>query len=182
MNEERKFTEMRIGVGSRNKAKLKAVETVLQTLENKLDIVAIDAPSDVSSMPFSDEETMKGALNRAEFCVHQHDVDFGVGLEGGVTETPAGLFIINWGALAVKDQATFVAGGARIKLPEEIAKRLRSGEELGPVMDDFCHRENIRHGEGAIGVFTNGMITRDQMFTHIMKLLVGQYQYQLSNI
>lgn len=170
---------MKIAVGSKNKAKLKAVETVLQTLENELDIAPIDAPSNVSGMPFSDEETMKGAINRAEFCVRHHNVDLGIGLEGGVTETSAGLFLINWGALAVKDQATLVAGGARIKLPEEIATRLRSGEELGPVMDDFCQRENIRHGEGAIGVFTNGMVTRDLMFTHIMKLLVGQYQYRL---
>ncbi|GIN73057.1 NTPase [Bacillus sp. J14TS2] len=170
---------MKIAVGSRNKAKLTAVENVLQATEIAFDIYPIDAPSEVSSMPFSDEETMKGAMNRAEYCVRQQDIELGIGLEGGVTETPAGLFLINWGALAVRDQETLVAGGARIKLPEEIAVRLRNGEELGPVMDDFCQRENIRHGEGAIGVFTNGMVTRDLMFTHIMKLLVGQYQYQL---
>jgi len=36
----------------------------------------------------------------------------------------------------------------------------RAGEELGPVMDDFSGRRNVKHGEGAIGIFTNGLIER----------------------
>ncbi|MCJ7842783.1 DUF84 family protein [Lederbergia sp. NSJ-179] len=169
---------MKIAVGSKNKAKLKAVESALQEMEKTVEIYPVDAPSNVSGMPFSDKETMKGAMNRAEYCISNHDVRIGIGLEGGVTETSTGLFLINWGALAEKGKETLVAGGARIKLPEEIADRLRNGEELGPVMDDYSQRENIRHNEGAIGIFTDGMVTRDLMFTHIMKLLVGQLRYR----
>ncbi|WP_062109723.1 DUF84 family protein [Bacillus niameyensis] len=168
---------MKIAVGSKNQAKLKAVETVVQMAGRKAEIIPVDAPSNVSGMPFSDEETMQGAINRAEYCVQHEDVHFGIGLEGGVTETSSGLFLINWGALAEKGKETIVAGGARIKLPEEIAVRLRAGEELGPVMDDYCQQENIRHNEGAIGVFTDGLVNRADMFTHIMKLLIGQHRY-----
>lgn len=62
-------------------------------------------------------------------------------------------------------------------MPEEIAVRLRNGEELGPVMDDFSQKKNVRKKEGAIGIFTNGNVTRDEMFLHVMKILIGQYEY-----
>jgi non-canonical (house-cleaning) NTP pyrophosphatase len=45
-------------------------------------------------------------------------------------------------------------------------------------MDDFAKKENVRKNEGAVGIFTNGLINRSEMFSHIMNLLVGQYHYQ----
>ncbi|MBS4200045.1 DUF84 family protein [Bacillus sp. FJAT-49732] len=165
---------MKIAVGSKNPAKIKAAETVLRKIGYINELIPLDAPSNVSGMPFSDEETIRGAMNRAEYCLTQGDVDIAIGLEGGVTETPHGLFLINYGALAEKGKKTIVAGGARIKLPEEIAARLRAGEELGPVMEDYSKIKNVRTKEGAVGIFTHGMVNRDEMFMHIMKLLVGQ--------
>ncbi|MCJ8009557.1 DUF84 family protein [Lederbergia wuyishanensis] len=165
---------MKIAVGSKNAAKNKAAETVLRDIGYQNELFPINAPSNVSGMPFSDEETMRGAMNRAEYCLTLGEVDIAIGLEGGVTETPNGLFLINYGALAERSKETIVAGGARIKLPEEIAERLRAGEELGPVMEDYSKNKNVRSKEGAIGIFTHGMVNRDEMFMHIMKLLVGQ--------
>ena len=54
-----------------------------------------------------------------------------------------GLFVCNWGAMATKDGEIYIAGGARIPLPEIVAERLLNGEELGPVMDDFTKKANI---------------------------------------
>lgn len=169
---------MKIAVGSENKAKKKAVETVVKKSGIDAEIISIDAPSNVSGMPFSDEETMRGAINRAEYCLGVEGVDLGFGLEGGVTETPFGIFVINWGALAVRGRETIVAGGARFRLPDEIADRLRAGEELGPVMDEYAHKENVRHHEGAIGIFTAGYVNRGEMFSHIVKVLIGQYRFR----
>jgi len=132
---------MTIAVGSKNPAKIKAAESVLREIGYKNELIPLDAPSNVSGMPFSDEETMRGAKNRAEYCLNHENVDMAIGLEGGVAETPHGLFLINWGALAEKGKTTILAGGARIKLPGEIAERLRSGEELGPVMEDYSKRK-----------------------------------------
>ena len=168
--------EMNIAVGSKNRAKIKAVENTFRHIGKVVSILPIDAPSKVSSMPFSDEETMKGAINRAEFCMHNHEVDIAIGLEGGVMETPSGLFLCNWGALSEKDGTTLLAGGARIRLPDLIAIRLRDGEELGPLMDEYSGQINVSSNEGAVGIFTNGLVTRDEIFGHIMKLLVGQWE------
>lgn len=165
---------MRIAIGSMNKAKIRAVERALVESDMESIVISIDAPSSVSGMPFSDMETMEGAINRAEYCCLYEDINYGIGLEGGVMETTAGLFLTNWGALAEKGKPTIVASGARIKLPEEIASRLRNGEELGPVMDEYNQQADVRSNEGAIGTFTNGLVNRDDMFIHIIKLLLGQ--------
>lgn len=165
---------MNVAIGSCNIAKVKAVETELINVGYTSTLLQVDAPSNVSNMPFSDEETMQGAINRAEFCLGNPDIDMAFGLEGGVMETSFGLFLCNWGAVARRERETILAGGARIKLPEEIAVRLRTGEELGPLMDEYSMRKNVRSNEGAIGIFTNGAIDRADMFIHIMKMLIGQ--------
>jgi inosine/xanthosine triphosphatase len=169
---------MKIIIGSKNQAKVMAVQ---QTFLSHHVFIALDVPSGVRSMPFSDEETIKGAINRAENAVKIGKGDIGIGLEGGVEETPYGLFLCNWGALSVLGHSTIIAGGARILLPADVAERLRKGEELGPLIDEYTKKQNIRQKEGAVGIFTNNQINRVEMFTHVMKLLVGQYEYYSSH-
>jgi len=164
---------MKIIIGSKNPAKITAVKN---SFTHEDEIVALDIPSGVSEQPFSDDETIKGAINRAIGALNQGNGDIGIGLEGGVQETSYGLFICNWGALVSNEGETIIAGGARIPLPEEVAIRLRAGEELGPVMEDYAKKKNVRKQEGAVGIFTNGLVNRSEMFTHVMNLLVGQYK------
>ncbi|WHX39653.1 DUF84 family protein [Mesobacillus sp. AQ2] len=166
---------MKVAVGSKNPAKINAVKAAFQ--ETDYEIVSIDAESGVSDQPMSDEETIRGAVNRAIEAAEKGEAGIGIGLEGGVQQTPYGLMLCNWGALAVKGMEPIIAGGARIPLPDEVAQQLLAGSELGPVMDDYAKKQNVRKNEGAIGIFTNGQIDRSEMFTHVMKLLAGQYEY-----
>lgn len=165
---------MKIIIGSKNPAKIQAVQNAFL---NDYLYDMVDVPSGVSAQPFSDDETIRGAINRAENAIHTGNGEIAIGLEGGVHETSFGLMLCNWGALKLKGQPPFIAGGARILLPEEIAFRIRNGEELGPVMDEYANKQNIRKKEGSIGVFTNGKINRIEMFTHVTKLLAGQLEY-----
>ena len=166
---------MIIAVGSNNPAKVDAVSNCLTS--ERYSVVPIDVPSGVSNQPFSDEETIEGAINRAKSSLLAAKADIGIGLEGGVVQTAFGLFLCNWGALVVDGEEPIIAGGARIKLPSSIAERLMNGEELGPVMDDYTKQNNVRHNEGAIGIFTKDAVSRRQMFEHIMLMLVGQYRF-----
>jgi len=169
---------MLVAIGSKNPAKINAVKQAFKEMKMGVEIQPMDVPSGVSDQPFSDEETIKGAVQRAENCLNNQEVEIAIGLEGGVTETEFGLCVCNWGALVERQKSSIIAGGARIILPDEIAVRLRAGEELGPVMDDYANKKNVRKKEGAIGVFTNGQVSREEMFVHVMKLLIGQYQYR----
>lgn len=167
---------MKIIIGSKNPAKITAVKNAFP--EESYQFVAMDISSGVSDQPFSDEETITGAKNRAAAALMEGKGDFGIGLEGGVQETKNGLLLCNWGAIASMDFEPIIAGGARLILPEEIAVRLRAGEELGPVMDEYAKKQNVRKNEGAIGIFTNGFLNRTEMFTHITLMLAGQYRFQ----
>ncbi|MBM7649658.1 inosine/xanthosine triphosphatase [Bacillus ectoiniformans] len=166
---------MKIIIGSKNQPKMQAVISGFQRTGIETEVISCSVPSGVSEQPFSDEETITGAVNRAKRALDLENGDLGVGLEGGVVKTPHGLFLCNWGALFEKEKPPIIAGGARILLPDEVAELLLQGEELGPVMDRYTKRQQIRQKEGAIGVFTNGLVTREEMFTHVVHLLAGQW-------
>jgi inosine/xanthosine triphosphatase len=166
---------MKVIIGSTNPAKVAAVKNAFTYTYSEY--ISLDISSGVSDQPFSDDETIKGAVNRAVGALQQGNGDIGVGLEGGVQETEMGLMICNWGALASNSMEPIIAGGARFLLPDVIAVRLRAGEELGPVMDDYAKKSNVRKNEGAVGIFTNNLMNRAEMFSHIMSLLIGQYHY-----
>lgn len=171
---------MKIAVGTKNKAKVGAVEAITKQYFPEVEIESINVASDVSIQPFSNEETRKGAINRALNTLTQTHADISFGLEGGVDEIDGTMYCCNWGAVALKDGTVFSSSGAQFALPEVIAEQLRVGKELGPVMDIYTNTENIRQHQGAIGIFTNGLIDRQEMFEHIVKLLVGQLLFKLN--
>ncbi|TQS75426.1 DUF84 family protein [Ornithinibacillus gellani] len=164
---------VKIVIGTQNPAKRKAVQLVFPDAFCSV----VDAPSDVSAQPFSDEETKTGAINRALYSVKQTTGAIGIGLEGGVMEMPDGLYLCNWGAIATENEEVYTASGARIKLPAEVAVALQQGTELGDVMDEYVQQHGVRHKEGAIGIFTNQLVSRQEMFAHVLLLLKGQWEY-----
>lgn len=164
---------MDIIVGSTNRAKIGAVKAIFPNHS----IIPIKAPSNVSSQPFSDEETRQGAINRAKQCLQIQKGDLGIGLEGGVMYIDEQLFLCNWGALVTDKGRIFTASGARIVLPDKIKQNLELGYELGDIMDDYASQKDVRQNEGAIGIFTNNLVTRKELFVHIVKLLRGQLEF-----
>lgn len=166
-------------IGTTNKAKLRACEEVLNEYYPNSKITGRSISSDVSNQPFGDEETRVGALNRARKASASGQNFAGVGLEGGVRLIDDKLYLCNWGALALPDGSEFTAGGAQIQVPDEIAREILSGKELGPVVDQYFHKQNTRHNEGAIGILTNGAVSRTDLFAHILHLLIGQWKYSI---
>lgn len=157
---------MRVGVGSRNPVKVAAVESALGgRLDARVEPVTVE--SGVAEQPFGDPETIEGAENRARRVRDSDGYDLGVGLEGGVAEIPGtdGLFLVMWAA--VTDGETMGHGaGPRVQLPEGVARRIREGEELGPVMDDVLGEDDVAKGRGAAGALTDGIIDRQEALEH----------------
>lgn len=166
---------MKIAIGSRNPAKIEAVTSVFPEAE---DFAYLEVPSNVSAQPRSDEETRSGAVNRAIQCARSEDDVFGIGLEGGVMKVEGILYLCNWGALAAPGGKIYTASGGRIPLPKEIEDALNEGKELGDIMDAYAKRQDVRKKEGAIGIFTNEMVSRKEMFAHVVKLLRGQWEFE----
>ncbi|MGE7622755.1 DUF84 family protein [Viridibacillus sp. NPDC096237] len=170
---------MLVAIGTENKAKTGAVEAVVkQFIDDELEFQHIAVASGVSAQPMSDSETREGAINRAKNTRNVSNAEFSFGLEGGVKVIDGIMYVCNWGALVLKDGHVITAAGAQIPLPETVAQKVKSGRELGPVMDEFTQQHDIRQHSGAIGIFTHDLIDRKEMFEHVIKLLIGQYFFQ----
>ncbi|PFA69648.1 inosine/xanthosine triphosphatase [Bacillus sp. AFS015802] len=169
---------LKVAIGTTNPAKVQAIQKAFQEQYGEVQFQCMKTESYVSEQPLSDQETIEGAINRAKNVLKVTDSDIGIGLEGGVSEALYGMFVCNWGALVDRQGNEIIGGGARISLPKEISMELKAGKELGPLMDEYTQRTGIRKKEGAIGVFTNGLITREAMFLHVVELLIGQWQYK----
>ncbi|WP_042474533.1 DUF84 family protein [Bacillus ndiopicus] len=171
------MTTLLVAIGTQNKAKTSAVEKVIRAYFPQASFIHINVESGVAAQPLSSEETRQGAINRAKNTLQYTEADWGVGLEGGVHLIDKEMYCCNWGAVALRDGTVISSAGAQFVLPFEVASEVLGGQELGPVMDVFAKKENTRHNEGAIGIFSNGLIDRQQMFEHIVTLLVGQIMY-----
>lgn len=168
------MNKVKIYIGSKNINKINAVKSVF---ENELyEVISMNVNSQVSAQPKNDEETIKGALNRA-LCLPTDG--FRIGLEAGVEVLNDILFLTNFGVLIDENQNIYYAGGTRIPLPKEI-KNLIFGEglELSDAMSKYFQVKDIKHKNGAIGYFTEDLVTRKDIFVHIVKLLYGQYLYR----
>lgn len=154
---------MRIGVGSGNPVKRRAVESALGETLGDTHVEAIPVDSGVSEQPFGIDETITGAENRARNVHAAGDYDLAAGIEGGVAELEAadGLFLVMWAAAS--DGTTVGRGsGPSLRLPEPIATRVRAGEELGPVMDDVLEEDDVARKQGAAGALTGGRVDRQE--------------------
>lgn len=162
-----------VAVGSTNRTKLKAVQTVFPGRE----VLPIDTASNVSPQPVGDTETKTGAKNRAMTARNETGAVIGVGLEGGVDVVDNLLFLCNWGVLVTEEEEVFYASGARIQLPLSFKAPLLERTELSTLMNAYQNRTDIRHQEGAVGIFSNGELDRSQMFGQVVQLLKGQMDY-----
>lgn len=168
---------MNFVIGSMNPAKVKAARTIITEYFPESELFPVEVQSGVSDQPIGDIETRKGALNRAEKAANTKQGAVGIGLEGGVRMQEGEMFVCNWGALVLPCGKSFTAAGAQIPLPLEIAEELQKGRELGNVVDEYFQSSDIKHSEGAIGMFTAHVVTRDILFEHVMRLVIGQLKY-----
>ena len=150
---------MHVGVGSGNPVKRRAVASALEGTGTDATVEAVAVDSGVSEQPTGHPETVAGAETRAENALAGHDL--GVGIEGGVAgfDGAPGLYLVMWAAATDGDRLERGAGPA-IRLPEDVARRVRDGEELGPVMDDVLDESGVAQGRGASGALTGGRVDR----------------------
>jgi len=166
---------MDIGLGSTNPVKIEAALEGFELLGVEPEIVEFDVDSGVSEQPTSDREAITGAKNRAERVRGLDDFAFSVGVEGSVSDCEFGMFLTGWAYLIDEAGEEYIGGGGRLELPRSVADRIRKGEELGPIMDELTDREEVKKGPGAIGIFTDGIITRKDAYRDAIIFALAKY-------
>lgn len=155
---------MKIAVGSRNPVKVAAVEKVVRRVWPEAVVEPVGVSSGVSEMPMSDDEAIRGASNRARAALEAANAVLGFGLEGSAADTEHGMFMKGWTAVAHRDGRLGIGGGGAVLLPERVARELRNGRELGPVIDEVIGGHNTKQKQGTTGVLTNGLLDRTAAF------------------
>ncbi len=166
---------MRIAIGSTNPVKCSAVRGVLTPLFSKATFVSVEVPSGVTEQPWGDVETRTGALNRARAALASASADLGIGLEGGVQESEFGLLTTAWCVVAAADGRIGVGGNSCVLLPPAVAAAVRGGMELGEAMDRLAARTNTKHQNGAIGILTGDLETRQSAYETIIRLALAPF-------
>ncbi len=166
-------------VGSTRRPKLNAVWEALSVIGPTLDeaalydVVGVEVASGVGHTPLSRADLMAGARGRAEALVRMgrergEAWEYFVGLEGGfdvVQDNGVRLvFLQSWAYVSDGTRGAYGQSGA-ILVPEALARRVvDEGVELGKAIDAFSGAQGIRDQQGAWGVFTKNLHTRQDSF------------------
>lgn len=166
---------MKIAVGSTNPVKLAAVRKVLVQLFPKAEFVTADVSSGVADQPWGDAQTRTGALNRARKARSQLNATLGVGLEGGLVSTPAGIMTCAWCAIINDTGVVGFGGGVKMLLPPAVVQNIEETGELGPAIDTLVNQHNTKQGLGAVGILTNGLTSRQSAYEQLVAMAMAPF-------
>ncbi|MBL0938272.1 MAG: DUF84 family protein [Gemmatimonadaceae bacterium] len=159
-------TDLQIVVGSTNPVKRAAVEAVIRQIVPTATVSGVPVESGVADQPLGDEETQAGARQRAHAALTAAPhATLGVGLEGGVVVLPNGrMRTCAWCVVVDRTGMEGLGGSLSIPLPDAVARRIRAGEELGLAMDAEARTVGTKHGRGAVGILTAGLVDRQRAY------------------
>jgi inosine/xanthosine triphosphatase len=169
-----------VAVGSTRRPKLNAVREALAIFGPKLnsnaqfEVVGEEVPSGVTHTPASRSELMAGARFRAEALVklareRGESWEYFVGLEGGLDVVEENgkrlVFLQSWAYVTDGTLCGAFGQSGAIQMPEALAAEvIDRGTELSVAIDAYAGEQGIRDAQGAWGVLTKNLITREESF------------------
>ena len=167
----------RVIVGSLNPVKIAAVQAVLARCGRDITVGGIAVASGVPDQPWGDEDTRAGALARAQAALGcDADAQLGVGLEGGVVrETDGSVRTCAWAVVVDRRGMSCSGGSLAMALPPAVVALLEAGVELGHAMDEVARTVNTKHGQGAVGLLTAGLITRQGAYEPLVTYALSRW-------
>jgi inosine/xanthosine triphosphatase len=173
---------MKVVIASHNPAKIRAVNEAfaLQFPGERIDFVPASVKSGVSDQPLSDKETRHGARNRTQNAYELlPEADFWVGLEGGIETIDDQLMAFAWMAVLGPDQRIGEARTVTLPLPPAVKVLVDQGLELGDANDKVFSTVNSKHQGGAFGLLTNGIYTREGVYTEALVIALVPFVNKL---
>lgn len=163
---------MKVAVASSNPVKQAAARSAFQqAFGQAVEVIGLGVPSGVSDQPLTEQETRRGALNRAQRIKEKcPEADYWVGIEGGVAFSDEdGMQAFGWMAILDENRQS-LARSASFILPLYISQQIKGGCELGPAMDELFGETNTKHKGGAVGLLTNALVSREALYTQPLLL------------
>jgi inosine/xanthosine triphosphatase len=161
-----------IVVASANPVKLRAALSGFQRMfpGEEFRLQTAEAPSGVGNQPASDEETLRGALNRAaNAAAALPEADYWAGIEGGIEEQDGEMAGYAW--IVVRGPGMTGKGRTgTFFLPRRVAELVRQGMELGDADDAVFGRSNSKQENGAVGILTGNVLDRAELYAQAVVL------------
>ena len=173
---------MHIVVASLNPAKIRSVEAAFTNRFPKtaIELNVVEVESGVSEQPRSDEETRHGARNRAKNArLARPAADFWVGLEGGIEAIDESLLAFAWMAVLGRSGDISEARSVTLPLPPAVRDLLDAGLELGEANDRVFGTVNSKQKGGAYGLLTDGLYTREDVYTEALIIALTPFVNEL---
>lgn len=169
-------TKLKIKVGSKNQAKVSAVEELLSDYSHLsgADVVGTGSSSQVSDQPLSLEETVRGAMNRAKNCFEECDYSFGI--ESGLMKVPGSKSgYMDVCVCAIFDGKELHLGlSSAWEFPDRKVMDLivKNGLDMSQAINKAGMTKNASIGsaEGAIGILTKGRIDRKEYTKQALRM------------
>lgn len=160
-----------------NPAKIRSISQAFNDVfgAGSCHIRGVEVDSGVAAQPLSDAETRTGARQRvANARQAVPKADFWVAIEAGIEGDCAFAWMVveNAGQRGESRSASFT-------LPPVVLAGLRAGRELGDEMARLTGVENIKHKGGAIGAFTQGLLTRSSVYHQALILALCPFTHPL---
>jgi inosine/xanthosine triphosphatase len=162
-----------IGLASKNPVKGAAALLGFQRMfaEEEFEIRSVSVSSGVGHQPLSDDETLRGALCRAQQARSVlPDADYWVGIEGGVEGQAMEMAAFAWVVILSLDGGVGKGRTGTFFLPEAVAELVRQGKELGEADDIVFSQVNSKQDRGAVGLLTANVVDRTQLYAHAVIL------------
>lgn len=162
-------------VASQNPVKANAALNGFKRMfpEQEFRLQTVSVESGVGHQPMTESETLRGAENRARAAARQvPDADYWVGIEGGIEDLSEGMLAYAWIVILSGGPAGRGRTGGFL-LPEQVARLVRQGRELGDANDVVFGRRNSKQEEGAIGLLTGKVMDRTELYEHGMVLALA---------
>ena len=159
-------------VASNNPVKKKACQIGFKLMypEIKFILESVSVASGVGEQPISDQETLAGAVNRSTNAKINHpEADYWVGIEGGIQTISNDLAAFAWVVIQTQEYSSKSRTGT-FMLPEAVTRLIRDGKELGEADDIVFNRRNTKQENGAVGLLTNNIIDRCDLYAHAVVL------------
>jgi len=171
---------MNVVVASANPTKIEAAARGFRAMfpNEQWTVEGVALPSGVAEQPMTDDETIRGARNRAAGArTARPDADFWVGMEGGIEDTADGMMERAWMAVIGKDGREGLGSSGTFVLPRAMAELIRAGKDLGDACDIVFAGTDCRKSNGAVGLLTGDAMQRAALYEHGMILALIPFKH-----
>lgn len=160
---------MHLTLGSKSALKTKAVAIACESLGLKVEISPLAIDSEVSAQPIGQDETERGARNRAQGArAHAPDA-FAAGIENGLRQTPGGWE--DWAVIVVvcPDGTTIVLESDVVLFPSAVVEIARSRGFATTTAGQVLAEQTACDPSDPHSFLTNGSLSRLSLLTAAVK-------------